>query len=251
RAYHEADTVHLCGFSNGIVTTGDTNLNNPTATPPVYPAVTDTVLKAKATALLNIVSGRQTKPATTTADQETAARNELLTLLDGLANQVETISNQIAVAAGDVSKGIAELTHVGFLPQGKGHKSANTFRQRPSAKGNALIQFPHAGRGAIYVSRCAKTTAEGVLPASWNPSVPISKTELLITGGGLKTGDILAVQYGLILTSHASVLPAEEVSKAVSPLSTKSGKKKRVTPVYVYGTDPIVWSSTILYAVVQ
>ena len=251
RAYRTADTVHLCGFANGIVTTGDPNLNQPLAVPPVNPVVKDTVLKQKAALLLNIYSGRLTKPPTTTADQETVAKNELVGLIDGLANQTETISNQVSAAAGDVAAGVAALTHIGFLPQGKGHGTAHTLKQRPSAKGTALVEFPYAGRGTIYVSRCFKTTAEGVLPNTWNPSVPSNKSELLIQGGGLKTGDIVAVQYGLILSSSDSTPPYSVVSAPVSPVSTKSNRKKKEIPVYIYGTDPIVWSSTVLYAVVQ
>jgi len=209
------------------------------------------VLKQKAVALLDIYSGRISKPATTTADEEIVAKDELLTLLDELANQAETICNKIALDAGNVAAGIDELTHIGFLPADKGHNTAHTLKQRPSAKGTALVQFPHIGRNTIYVSRCGVTTAEDVLPPLWNPAVPSLKSELLIMGGGLKTGNIVAVQNGVILTSGSSELPVSDVSKAVSPVSTKSSKKKRETPVYIYGTDPIVWSNAILYAVVQ
>ena len=251
RAYHEADTVHLCGFSNGIVTTGDPYLNQPSATPPVNPFVTDTVLKAKATALLNISSGRQTKPATTTAAQETVAKNALLTLLDGLANQTETICNQVAAAASDVAAGVAMLTHIGFLPAGKGHKTAHTLRQRTSAKGTCLAEFPHAGRGVIYVARVGLTT-ENVIPAGgWSNNIPVHVTGLLISGGGLKTGNILALQLGYVLSTAGSGLPVNMVEKAIAPISTKSSKKKHETPTYVFGSDPITWMPTILYMVVQ
>ena len=252
RAYRTADTPHFCGFANGIVTTNDVNLNQPTATPPVNPYVTDTVLKQKATALLNIYSGKQSKPPTTTANQETVAKEALLTLLDGLANQVETISNKVAAAANNVAAGIDWLSHVGFLPQGKGHNTAHSLKQIPSAKGTCLAQFPHVGRGTIYVARVALTTAEDVIPTSgWSNNIPVHVTGLLISGGGLKTGNILALQLGYVLSTAGSGLPVNAVEKAISPISTKSSKRNHETPVYTFGSDPITWMPTILYMVVQ
>jgi hypothetical protein len=252
RAYRTADTVHFCGFVNGIVTTGDPYLNQPSATPPVNPYVTDTVLKAKSTALFNICSGRLTKPATTTAAQETVAKDALMPLVDGLANQVETICNQVAATAGSVAAGIAMLTHVGFLPAGKGHATAHTLKQRPSAKGTCLAEFPHAGRGVIYVARVGLTTTENVIPAGgWSNNIPVHVTGLLISGGGLKTGNIVALQLGYVLSTAGSGLPLNAVEKAIAPISTKSSKKKHETPTYVFGSDPITWMPTILYMVVQ
>jgi len=219
---------------NGIVTTGDPNLNQPLAVPPVNPVVKDTVLKQKAALLLNIYSGKLTKPPTTTADQETVAKNELVGLIDGLANQVETISNQVSAAAGDVAAGVAALTHIGFLPQGKGHGTAHTLKQRPSAKGTALVEFPHAGRGTTYVSRCFKTTAEGVLPNTWNPSVPSNKSELLIRAAGLKPAILWAVQYGLILSSSDSTSALfSSVCTCFTSFNQKHQKEKRNSCLYL------------------
>ena len=250
RAYRTADTVHFIGFVNGIVTTGDPYLNQPAAVPPVNPYVTDTVLKSKAAALLNIYSGRVSRPATTTAAEEIAARDALMTLVDGLANQSETIVNQLAVSSGSVATGIAELTHIGFLPQGKGHNTAHTLKQLPSAKGTCLAQFPHVGKGAIYVARVGLTT-EGIIPASWSNNIPVHVTGLLISGGGLKTGNIVALQLGYVISSSGNALPVAALEKAIAPISTKSSKKKHETPSYVFGTDPITWMPTILYMVVQ
>jgi hypothetical protein len=252
RAYRRADTPHFCAFCNGIVTTGDAYLNQPLAIPPVNPYVTDTALKSKSTTLLNIFSGKQSKPATATAAQEIVAKDALMPMVDGLANQVETIANQIAVAAGDVAAGVAWLTHVGFLPAGKGHNTAHTLKQRPSAKGTCLAEFPHAGRGVIYVARVALTT-ENVIPtqAQWSNNIPVHVTGLLISGGGLKTGNIVALQLGYILTTAGSGLPVNAVEKAIAPISTQSTKKKHQTPTYIFGSDPITWMPTILYMAVQ
>ncbi|MGD0711777.1 MAG: hypothetical protein ABR968_11445 [Bacteroidales bacterium] len=250
RAYQNDITTDLCAFGNGIKTTGVAPLNQPSATPPVNPVVTDTSLKSKSIALLNIHSGRQSQPPVNTAHDEGISKTGLVNDLDALASQVESIANRLAVAAGDVKVGEAFVLLVGFKLGGKGHGTAHAFKQKPSAKNTVLIQIPTAGKGAIHVLRVGKTT-EDVIPSAWSNNIPIHTTELMVSGGGLKTGDILAVQRGVILTMASSILPAKEVAKPVSSLSTKSTKKKHQTPVYTYGTDPISWSIEILYAVVQ
>lgn len=250
RAYRTADTVHFVGFVNGIVTTNDPYLNQPNAVPPVNPYVTDTVLKQKGLALLNIYSGKISKPPTATAAEESVAKEALMALVDGLANQSETIVNQLAVTAGNVAAGVAELTHIGFLPAGKGHHTAHIFRQRPSAKGTCLAEFPYVGRGAIYVARVGLTT-EDVIPAVWSNNIPVHVAGLLISGGGIKTGDIVALQLGYVLSAAGSGLPVNAVEKAIAPISTKSTKKTHETPEYIFGSDPITWMPTILYMVVQ
>jgi hypothetical protein len=253
RAYKTADTPHFCAFVNGVVTTGDAYLNQPSATPPVNPYVTDTVLKTKSTALLNLFSGKQSKPATATAAQETVAKDALMPLVDGLANQCETICNQISAAAGNVAAGIAWLTHVGFLPAGKGHAKAHTLRQRHSGKGTCLAQFPFVGKGVIYVARVA-LTAENVVPVSWSNNIPVHVTGLLVGGGGIKTSNIVALQLGYVINTNANaheIIDSEVTGKAIAPISTKSSKKKHQIPEYIYGTDPVIWMPTILYMVVQ
>ncbi|MHB8259871.1 MAG: hypothetical protein ACYDCN_02860 [Bacteroidia bacterium] len=99
--------------------------------------------------------------------------------------------------------------------------------------------------------KCEKTV-ENVIPAAWGPTASIGTTEILISGGGLKTGDIVAVQYGITqnkTTTHT--LPANSMQRAGSSLSTQSTKKKRQIPTYTYGTDPIAWFPYVLFAVVQ
>jgi hypothetical protein len=254
RAYRDADTPHFCGFANGIVTTGDAYLNQPNANPPVNPYVTDTVLKQKSATLFSTYSGKISKPPTATAAQETVAKDALMPLVDGLANQCETICNQISVAAGNVAAGVAWLTHVGFLPAGKGHKSAHKLKQRPSAKGTCLAQFPFVGKGVIYVVRLA-LTQEDVVPTSWSNNIPVHVTGLLISGGGIKTGNIVALQLGYVLCTNANanavIGGGDVLGKAIAPVSTKSSKKTHQIPEYTFGTDPITWMPTILYMVVQ
>ena len=62
---------------------------------------------------------------------------------------------------------------------------------------------------------------------------------------------LVAIQYGVTQHLATSAAPANAVDRAVSSTSTQSTKKKRQIPVYTYGSDPIAWSSHILFAVVQ
>jgi len=253
KEYHSFNTTDLCSFANGI-NTGVPALNQPSATPPVSPVVTMATLKAKALSLFNIHSGRQTSPPTTTALQEDTAKTDLLHNLDKLVNQADSVAEDATIAAGDVSVGNAILTSIGLKLAGKGGGHPHTFKQLKSAKNSVLVQFPSAGRGGIISVRCEITT-EGVIPATWGPTISISIAELLISGGGLKTGQILAIQYGYTLHTAtgtgAGTISASETGRAISSTSTKSTKKKKQTPVYTYGSDPINWSPHILFALVQ
>ncbi|HEX7413748.1 MAG TPA: hypothetical protein VF411_06840 [Bacteroidia bacterium] len=209
KEYHSLDTTNLCEFANGI-NTNEPHINNPTGTPPVVPIVTSVTLRGKATALLNIHSGRQTLPPTTTANQEDVAKTDLLHNLDKLANQVDTVAQDAAIAAADASAAEAVITGVGFKVAGKSTgMKPHTFKQLKSAKNTVLVQLTSSGKGSIYSVRCGVTANEGVIPAAWEPTASIATTELLISGGGLKTGQLLAIQYGVTQHLAASTPPAQ------------------------------------------
>jgi hypothetical protein len=77
----------------------------------------------------------------------------------------------------------------------------------------------------------------------------------VISGGGLKTGNIVALQLGYVLCTNANanavIGGGDVLGKAIAPVSTKSSKKTHQIPEYTFGTDPITWMPTILYMVVQ
>ncbi|MHB8401199.1 MAG: hypothetical protein ACYDCN_04210, partial [Bacteroidia bacterium] len=179
---------------------------------------------------------------------EDVAKTDLLHNIDKLANQTDTVEEQASVDAADANVGHGIITAIGFKVAGKGGTShPHTFKQRKSAKKTVLVELPSFGKGTIYSVRCKVVLTE-VTPAVWGPTKSSSKSELLISGGGLTTGQLLAVQFGVDTstgTGTGTTTTGAATQRAVR------GTRKIIIPTYTYDSDPIAWQPHVLFAVVQ
>jgi hypothetical protein len=206
-------TPEMISEALGVVFTGD-----PDAT---TPPVADPMLHAEAATLQTIHSKRQTNPPTATSDEEDVQRNILARAYKKDAVYVEGVANDVAVDAGDVNAGEAVVLRIGMKLKKEGMADARSFEVYDSGVEWVHIRCKAVAKRAGYVWRYGITTAKNTPPATLVDPIFTLEANLLITD--LQSGAIYGFQF-------ASILPTR-------------------SPEYANGTDAIIYSDFIYFAV--
>jgi hypothetical protein len=208
-----------------IHTSGDVNVT--------APPVDDTALGGQITTLQNRVTGSTATPPTFTAMQVTTAKNIVITSYNKIANYVEGVANDVAIAAGDVTAGNTVVTRVGCRLKKKSTKASKKFAATSKIEGEIEVGTKAPGAHTIYLRQYGKTTAKGVIPAVISDTIIGGLSEISITN--LKSGDIYGVREALILP-----IPRKKGGSVVgiSPTATARG----TTPVATTKTNKATYS---------
>jgi hypothetical protein len=203
----------------GIKLNGDPDATNPPFTQAQLQALAATVQ----TDLGGNVTGR-TKTLTAKQQQDVDA---LTRAIKADAGYVETVAN--AKSPGNRAVFEQIVTRIGFAAKEPAKTHARVFESLASDRGSFHVRVPSEGEhGLTYVYRYGITTATGVLPATWQPEIPLSVTELIVTG--IPSGSIVAVEYAVVqhpphTTAASPKAAAATASKVVTvPPVTKQGK---------------------------
>jgi hypothetical protein len=207
----------LVSFAFGIKLNGD-----PDAISPPY---SQTQVQTLASAVQTDLGSRITDPHPTLTAQEQQHVDSLSRAMIADKNYVEQVANDKAKGDRAVFDEIAK--RIGFITQKVRQKHQRVFESLSAEKGSFHVRVPSEGkRGVTYIYEYGITPTQGVLPAAWQKYIPLSVTELIITG--LPSGTNIGIHYAVMMNpSHTKktvpkTIPDEKV--ATAPPVTKTGK---------------------------
>jgi hypothetical protein len=213
----------------GIKLNGDPDATNPPFTQAQLQALAATVQ----TDLGGNVTGR-TKTLTAKQQQDVDA---LTRAIKADAGYVETVAN--AKANGNRSIFEQVVTRIGFAAQDSAEVHPRVFESLKSDPGSFHVRVPSEGEhGITYVFRYGITTASGVLPTTWQPNIPLSVVDLIVTG--IPSGSIVAVEYAVV--QH----PPHSTAKSPKAAPATTNKAVNVPPVNKQGKVTLVHGTTFL-----
>ncbi len=213
--------------------------------------VTDAQMLAGATDLQTKYDATQTKPPTGLTDAVTISFNKLATMYKKNARYLETVSNDAAIAAGDINAGTIVVTRCGYTLKKGAAKTPKTFKATSTIEGEIDVSTKSGGQHSTYIRQYGKT------PVKHTP--PTVTAELLIGNHvnmsliNLKSGDIYAFREAIIVPTHhkktgggTTGIGSVATAKAASLTPAKGGH----TDVFSDGaTTHYVWSGWIYVTV--
>jgi len=230
-------------FAYSIKTTGDPDVT--------HPSYSDTELQALADKVRDDAALRTTAPAPTLTATEQQHVDKLSRGIISVKNDVETIANKVA----DGNKAIFDeiITRIGFGSRAKYIRTPRGFEFVASDPGSFHIRAQSEGRGNFtYYFRYGITSAENVLPQTWEETISIPVTEMIVNG--IPGGTIIAVQYAVM----ASPKHNKKSKKPNPPDPNITISKVLTTPtinskgkiVFTYKKSFLQWSDAIYYMVI-
>jgi hypothetical protein len=182
----------LVKLGMGIKTLGDPDVT--------FVSYTDAQVKALAQTVLTDLGSRITDPHPTLTNTEQADVDALAIAIMAVKGDVERQAN--AKAKGDRVAFDTVVNRIGFhsgKPHGKHIRIAEFL---PAEKGCFYFRIPAEGvkgESVIYVFQFGTTTADGVLPANWEPIIPLPYVEINMSG--LTSGTVIGMRYAVQLSS--------------------------------------------------
>lgn len=206
--------------------------------------VTQMALQALANTVKADLGTRLTDPHPTLTATEQQHVDALSRALLGVASDISRQANGFALGNRAIYNTI--LRRIGFTPAKPHAKHVRVFTIKTTAKGTIEIIVPaEKGLGrAVYYFEYGLTTAEHVLPTTFEKPIPLPVTEFYVTG--ITSGSIVAVHYAvLVVPPHRAKTPStpSSTAKSIAPINTPN-KMITVLPVNAKGRVSIVHRST-------
>jgi hypothetical protein len=222
----------------------------------VAPPVTDAVMATQITALQTAYDGTQTKPPTVLEKTMNIAFNILATSYKKNGRYLETVSNDAAIAAGDVNAGTQVVIRCGYALKAEADKVPKTFKATSTIEGEIDITTKSGGDGTTYIRQHGKTPTKHVPPTA----AVLAAEELLIGHHvkqsliNLNSGDIWAFREATIVPPHkkktgggsVTGISTSATERTATPTATTGGH----TDVFSEGaTSHYIWSGWIYVTV--
>jgi len=229
--------AELIAFANGLKTAGD-----PDATTPPY---TDAQIQALAAIVQTDIGTRITDPNPKLTALQQQHVDALSRAIIANKNYVEMVANKKAAGNRAVFDQICK--RIGFTTKKDITKHPRVFESLRSEPGSIHIRIPSEAKGHVTnIFEYGLTSAKGVLPATWEKSIPLPVTELIISG--LTSGAIVGIHFAVVLPpSHTNRTDAKvaPLSKVANALPINANGKVSLT----HGTDYLHYSD-VMYIVV-
>jgi len=220
--------AELVTFASGLKTTGD-----PDATTPPF---TDAQVQALSATVQTDIGTRITDPNPKLTALQQQHVDALSRAIIANKNYVEMMANKKAAGNRAVFDQICK--RIGFATKKETTRHQRVFESLRSEPGSVHVRIPSECRGHITnVFEYGLTTTKGVIPASWEKSIPLPVTELIITG--LSSGTIVGFRYAVILPpSHTN-----KTDTKVAPIS----KVANALPINANGKISLTYKSDFLH----
>jgi hypothetical protein len=228
----------LLSFAFGIKTTGDADVT--------APSYTDAQIQTLANTVQSEIGSRASDPRPSLTKQEQQDVDTLCRAIMAVKSDVEKVANLKAQGNRSIFEKIVRRT--GFVPKDVYKKHSRVFESKPTGKGSFHVWVPSAGKGVNYYYQYGIAPSDGVPPAQWENSLPLSTTELIVNG--LKSGILVAVRYAALMhprhtkkTTGKIVEP--ETNGAVSKVLNIPTVNNKGKVTYTHGTDFLHYSDII------
>ena len=176
------NTLVLADNAQQVHTNGDSLATSP--------PVTDTDLHAEASTLMTLYDGYKAMPQTVIKSQVTQQRNKVITLYNKVAQYLQMVARDAAIAAGDISSGADVVTRCGFKIKKPSPKPPKYFRVASNFPGSVDITSKAVAKDAGYIREYGIASAKGIAPD--NTEYPVFSLEVSIHIGNLESGKIYA-----------------------------------------------------------
>jgi hypothetical protein len=219
--------------------------------------LSQSALQALATTVRGDLGSRVTDPHPTLTKLEQQHVDAMTRALLGVTSDIVRQANNIALGNRTVFETL--LRGIGLHPAQLKAKHPRIFATKSTAKGTIEVLVPvEKGLGKpIYYYEYGITTAEHVLPATWEKPIPLPVTEFFLSG--IPSGSIVAVHYAvLVVPPHRAKTSttAASSSKSILPPATPN-KMVTVLPVNAKGKISLVHRtafftfSDVIYVIVS
>lgn len=162
------------------------------------PSIPQATLKALATTVQTELGTRLTSPDPVLTNTEKIDVDALTRAIFIVKGEVEIVANKKAMGNRAIFDKI--INRIG-LHGGKAHpgQHIHIFETRNAGKGMIEILTPVERKlgNATYLMRYGITTSLGVLPAAWEPLIPLGNPDVFV--GGLPSASIIAVEYAIVI----------------------------------------------------
>jgi len=218
--------------------------------------VTDAQMLVAINNLQTAYDGTQTKPATVLEKAVNIVFNTLATMYKKNGRYLETVSNDAAIADGDINAGTIVVIRCGYALKAEAVKAPKTFKATSTIEGEIDTTTKSAGVGATYIRQYGKTPVKHTPPIA----TELEARELLIGHHvkqsliNLKSGDIYAFREATIVPPHkkktggstTGTTTTMATAKTSTPTATTGGH----TDVFSEGaTSHYIWSGWIYVTV--
>lgn len=182
--------------------------------------------------------GTQTKPPTVLEKAVTLSFNKLATAYKKDGRYLETVSNDEAIAQGDLNAGTIVVIRCGYALKAVKVLTAKTFKTSSTIEGEIEITSLSPGVGATTIRQCGKTPTKHVPPTA----AELALHELLIGHHvkqvhlNLKSGDIWAYREASIVRPH------KKHTGTGTSTNNASANTQRATQTATTGTHTDVFS---------
>ncbi len=163
----------------------------------VAPPVTDIVIHGAANTLQNLFNGTQANPPTVLTSAVTTQFNIVATMYKKIGSYLKNVSNDAAIAAGDVSAGTVVVQRCGYKVKSAKKPSSKGFKGTSTTSNQIDISTKSAGVNAIYVRQYGVTPTKDVPPTIMAELLISKHADISITN--LKSGNIIAFREAYIL----------------------------------------------------
>jgi hypothetical protein len=219
--------------------------------------MTQLALQALATTVRNDLGSRATDPHPTLTKLEQQHVDAMTRGLLGVSSDVVRQANAIAIGNPAIFQTL--LRSIGFNPAKPHAKHTRIFQIKTTTKGTIEIIIPsESGKGLghpTYLYEYGIAAAENVLPATWQPVIPLSDAEFYVSG--IPSTSIVAVRYAVVLIpSHKNTVGSAAASKRIAPPASPN-KMITILPVNSKGKVVLVHGTTfytysdVIYIVVS
>jgi hypothetical protein len=163
----------------------------------INPSVTQAAIRTLAQAVQTDLGARLTDPKpelTATQKQDVDALSRAIITVK---SEVEIVANKKALGNRNVFDAIVH--RIGFNPAKPHSAHVRVFETKTAGKGMIEItgSVEKALGNATYIFRYGITTAFNVLPAVWEPQIPLGNADVFING--LPSASIVAAQYAVVI----------------------------------------------------
>jgi hypothetical protein len=233
------NTLVLADNAQQIHTNGD-----PLAT---APPVTDAVLHTAASTLMTYYDGYKATPQTASKSQVTQQRNIVINMYNKDALYIQSVSRDAAIAAGDISNGVAVVTRCGFKIKKPSPKPPKYFKVVSNSPGSVDITSRAVAKDAGYIREYGIVSAKDLVPE--NTEYPVFSLEVSIHIDNLESGKIYAFREAKIVRSRRrSASSATENS--VLDTATSNITIGACKAAFTHGALHYVWSDWV-YVVIS
>jgi hypothetical protein len=232
-------------------------LNYATSTIITGVPVTQAALQALVATVRADLGSRATDPHPALTKTEQQHVDAMTRGLLGATSDIVRQANNISLGNLAVFQSI--LRGIGINPAKPHAKHTRVFAIKTTAKGTIEIIVPsESGKGLghpTYLYEYGIAAAEGTLPATWQPVIPLSDAEFYVSG--IPSTSIVAVRYAvLLIPSHKKTSSSTALSKTIGPIVTPN-RMLNILPVNAKGKVVLVHGTTfynfsdVIYIVVS